>query len=93
LRNSFRGPGYFDTDFSLLKYTNIPHWEGAKLAVGAQAYNLFNHPNFDIPDANIGSSTFGTVIHTVGSPTSILGAFLGGDASVRMIQLTARIVF
>ena len=93
LRNSFRGPGYFDTDFSLLKYTNIPHWEGAKLAVGAQAYNVFNHPNFDIPDANIDSSTFGTVIHTVGSPTSILGAFLGGDASVRMIQLTARIVF
>ncbi len=93
LRNSFRGPGYFDTDFSLLKYINIPHWEGAKLAVGAQAYNVFNHPNFDVPDANIDSSTFGTVLRAIGPPTSILGAFLGGDASVRMIQLTARIIF
>jgi hypothetical protein len=93
LRNSFRGPGYFDTDFSLLKYIKIPHWESGKLAVGAQCYNVFNHPNFDNPDANIDSSSFGTVVHAIGPPTSILGAFLGGDASVRMIQLTARLVF
>jgi hypothetical protein len=93
LRNSFRGPGYFDTDFTLMKYINIPHWESARLAVGAQAYNVLNHPNFDNPDANIDSSTFGTVVRTVMPPTSILGAFLGGDASVRMIQLTARLVF
>jgi len=92
-RNSFRGPGYFDTDFSLLKYIKIPHWEGGKLAVGAQAFNVFNHPNFDVPDANIDSPTFGTVLYTIAPPTSILGAFLGGDASVRMIQLTARIIF
>jgi hypothetical protein len=61
--------------------------------VGAQAYNVFNHPNFDNPDANIDSPTFGTVLRAIGPPTSILGAFLGGDASPRMIQLTARIVF
>jgi len=93
LRNSFRGPGYFDTDFSLLKYINIPHWESAKLAIGAQAYNILNHPNFDNPKANIDDSQFGQVLKTVGPPTSILGAFLGGDASVRMIQLTGRLVF
>jgi hypothetical protein len=93
LRNSFRGPGYFDTDFTLMKYIKIPHWESGKLAVGAQAYNVFNHPNFDNPDANIDSPTFGTVLRAIGPPTSILGAFLGGDASPRMIQLTARIVF
>lgn len=93
LRNSFRGPGYFDTDFTLMKYIKIPHWESGKLAVGAQAYNVLNHPNFDNPDANIDSPTFGTVLRTVMPPTSILGAFLGGDASPRMIQLTARLTF
>jgi hypothetical protein len=94
LRNSFRGPGYFDADFTLMKYTKIPGWEGAKLAVGAQAFNVFNHPNFDNPDANISdTSTFGTVLHAIGPPTSVLGSFLGGDDSPRMIQLTARIVF
>jgi len=93
VRNSFRGPGYFDTDFTLMKYINIPHWENGKLAIGAQAYNVLNHPNFDNPEANIANPLFGTVTRAVGPPTSILGAFLGGDASVRMIQLTARLVF
>jgi hypothetical protein len=95
LRNSFRGPGYFNWDASLLKYTKIPHWESAKLAVGLQAYNVLNHPNFDNPIANVsaGPGYFGTVIKALGPPTTLLGSFLGGDASVRMIQLTARLVF
>jgi len=29
----------------------------------------------------------------VNTPTSILGSFLGGDASVRLIQLTAKLNF
>jgi hypothetical protein len=94
LRNSFRGPGYFNTDFTLLKYIRIPRWESGKLAVGAQAYNVLNHPSFDNPIANTSAgSQFGTIIKTVGPPTSILGSSLGGDSSVRMIQLTARLVF
>jgi hypothetical protein len=95
LRNSFRGPGYFDWDASLLKYTKIPHWESAKLAVGLQAYNVLNHPNFDNPIANVsaGPGVFGTVIKALGPPTTMMGSYLGADASVRMIQLTARLVF
>jgi hypothetical protein len=93
LRNSFRGPAYFNWDTSLLKYTNIPHWESAKLAVGLQAYNVLNHPNFDNPVANLYSGSFGQVIKTLGPPTSVLGSFLGGDDTVRMVQVTARLVF
>ena len=92
-RNTFRGPGYFDTDFSLLKYTNIPHWENGKLALGLQFYNLLNHPNFDNPVANFSASNFGQVVRAIGPPTTILGSVLGGDASPRLIQLTARLVF
>jgi len=34
---------------TIMKYTMIPHWEGAKVGVGAQFFNLFNHPNFEGP--------------------------------------------
>jgi hypothetical protein len=28
-RNQFFGPHYFDTDMTIMKYTQIPHWDGA----------------------------------------------------------------
>ena len=93
-RNQFYGPKFFDTDMSIMENFRIPHWEGAKLSAGAQFFNLFNHPNFDQPVADIANpSQFGTIISTVNTPTSILGSFLGGDASPRLIQLKASITF
>ena len=94
-RNQFVGPGYFDTDLTLMKYTNMPHWEGAKLGLGVQFFNILNHPNFDQPVRDISNSAgqFGQVLHMVSTPTSILGSFLGGDASPRLIQLTAKFNF
>jgi hypothetical protein len=92
-RNQFYGPHYFDTDMTIMKYTRIPHWETAKFGVGAQFFNLFNHPNFANPTGNINSGLFGDVTSTVNPPTSILGSFLGGDASTRLIQLTAKFNF
>jgi hypothetical protein len=90
-RNEFTGPGYFDTDLSVTKFFTIH--ENAKLGLGMQFFNLFNHPNFDQPVGNIAASNFGTIIHSVGPPTSILGAFLGGDASPRIIQLKMQLTF
>ena len=92
-RNQFYGPHYFDTDMTIMKYTRIPHWETAKLGIGAQFFNLFNHPNFQSPINNINNPAFGDVLGTVNPPTSILGSFLGGDASTRLIQLTAKFNF
>ncbi|MFZ0644771.1 MAG: hypothetical protein WAM25_16545, partial [Candidatus Acidiferrales bacterium] len=95
LRNNFRGPGYTDVDFSINKNTSIPHWEAAKLGIAFQFFNLFNHPNFDQPvnDVEGGAGYFGTIQSTVSTPTSILGAFLGGDAAPRIIQLKASFTF
>lgn len=94
LRNAFRGPSYFDTDFSFTKKTKIPHWERGEFQIGLQFFNVFNHPNFNLPVNNIAnSSTFGTIQSEVNPPTSILGSFLGGDASPRLIQLKAQLVF
>jgi hypothetical protein len=92
-RNQFYGPHYFDTDLTVMKYTQIPHWETAKLGVGVQFFNLLNHPNFASPVNDESSPDFGQVRSTVNPPTSILGSFLGGDASVRLIQLTAKFNF
>jgi hypothetical protein len=93
LRNAFRGPSYFNTDFSIMKKTAIPHWERGSLQVGFQFFNLFNHPNFANPVNDINSSAFGTIVSQVNPPTSILGSFLGGDASPRLIQVKAAITF
>ncbi len=93
LRNAFRGPGYFDTDFSFTKKTKIPGWERGQFQLGLQFFNLFNHPNFNTPIFNIANGQFGTIQSAVSPPTSILGAFLGGDASPRLIQLKAQFIF
>jgi hypothetical protein len=90
-RNQYRGPGYFNTDLNILKSFRIR--EGMKVAVGAQMFNLFNHPNFAPPVSNIESPYFGQVTNTVNVPTSILGSFLGGDASPRLVQLHGEFTF
>lgn len=92
-RNQVYGPDFWDYDMMAMKTFNIPHWENAKFQVGAQAFNLLNHPNFDQPEQSIGNPQFGTIVRTVGPPTSIFGSFLGGDASPRALQIKAQIMF
>ncbi len=93
-RNQLYGPNYSDFDLDIQKGFRVPKWESAKLKIGAQFFNTFNHPNFQIPlnDVNDGGSN-GIIYTTANTPTSILGAFLGGDASPRLIQLKGTFVF
>ncbi len=92
-RNQIYGPNFFDTDLSVMKNFALPHWEGSKLGIGFQFFNLFNHPNFDQPVGDINDPQFGLINRTVSVPTSIVGSFLGGDASPRMIQVKALLSF
>ena len=92
-RNQLRGPSYFNSSVALMKKFKIPHWESGEIAAGAQFFNIFNHPNFDQPTADIASSLYGTIQHTLATPTSIYGSFLGADASPRQIQLRATLTF
>lgn len=93
-RNQFRGPGFFNTDLSLTKSTAVDLWgEGQKFVVGANSYNVLNHPNFDQPVNDVSNTQFGQIIVTVAPPTSVLGSGLAGDGSPRQIQLTAKFVF
>jgi len=93
-RNTMRGPGYFDTDFSIWKSMKvIPHHESAELDLGFQIYNLFNHPNFDNPVYNAAAANFGTLQRTISPATTVYGVSLGADASMRIAQLKAEFKF
>jgi hypothetical protein len=94
-RNQTVAPSYTDTDFSILKGFKIPipHSDTGRFQVGAQFFNLFNHPNFGTPINDLNNPNFGAITTTVSTPTSILGSFLGGDASPRLTQLKGTITF
>jgi hypothetical protein len=93
-RNIFRGPDYFNTDFDILKRFKIT--EHTAFGVGANFYNVLNHPNFATPNTDVNeiyNAPFGTITSTAVPATSIYGAFVGSSVSGRVVQLHARIEF
>ena len=67
-RNSFRGPGYFGVDASLMKTFGLPAMPGlgdnAGIEIRANAFNLFNNLNlspftFNSPSTQIENADFG----------------------------------
>jgi hypothetical protein len=91
-RNGYRGPGFFDSDFSVNK--NFKLTEKVAFGIGGNFYNVFNHPNFANPDDNIGDgSAFGQSLSTVAPPTGPYGAFFTGLPSGRIIQVQGKFVF
>jgi hypothetical protein len=91
-RNTFVGPGWQDIDFSMVKNTKVT--ERLNVQLRADAFDLFNHPNFGQPTANPGTSagalftgatTFATVSNT---------RFPAGDSgSSRQLQLALKLIF
>jgi hypothetical protein len=86
-RNVFRNPGFYETDLSLVKKFAIT--EGHSVSFRAEAYNLFNHPNFGFATANLNinnaATTFGKFSQTLGTQTSA--------SSARIMQLALRYDF
>jgi hypothetical protein len=58
-RNAVIGPGLRETDFSMQKDMALN--ETRKLQFRAEAYNLLNHPNFNIPNRTAFTSNFGKI--------------------------------
>ena len=64
------GPGQFNFDMALVKDTKI--WEAGTLEFRAEAYNVWNHPQFNPPANNINAlTTFGTITSTANTPRVI----------------------
>jgi len=83
-RNTFYGPGYAQEDVNLSKKFIFGEGKSA-LQFRAEVFNVFNHPNFDVPSATFNTSTFGQVLNTFGR------TFGGGVA--RQIQLALKFNF
>jgi hypothetical protein len=91
VRNSFRGPGFFDSDLSVNK--NFKLTERVAFGIGANLYNVFNHPNFAQPVDTYGAGNFGSTFETTAPPTGPYGSFFAGLPSGRIIQFQGKVVF
>ena len=68
-RNILRGPGRVNWDFSIFK--NFPFTERWNVQFRAESFNLFNTPQFGLPNSNIGSAAAGTITSLAGNPRQL----------------------
>jgi hypothetical protein len=67
-RNIVEGPGFSTANLSLLKNTAIT--ESVTVQLRAEAFNLFNRTNYNLPDNFVGSPSFGAIL-SAGSPRRV----------------------
>ncbi len=73
-RDTFRGPGFHDFDFALIKDTPFGHRGNAEMGTiefRAEFFNLFNIVNFGLPSNILRGSGFGIISKTAGSSRQI----------------------
>ena len=64
------GPHYQNWDMNLMK--NITWKERYNLQIRADAFNVFNHPNFGVPSVSISNpASMGVVSSTVGEARTL----------------------
>lgn len=107
-RNTIRGPNLRNLDFSITKDTSVK-WLGEAGAVEfrAEAFNIFNHPNFSLPirtayNGALASSTVpvnGLAETAREAPFTGAGTILNGNGvtgvvtGARQIQLALKVLF
>lgn len=95
-RNIFRAAPYWNIDLSVVKHFDIT--ERVKLEFRAEAFNAFNHANFDNPrDASTGSPSITSSVFaqaccaTVAPPTT--QSIIQTGESGRILQLALKLAF
>jgi ABC-type uncharacterized transport system YnjBCD ATPase subunit len=73
---NLRGPSYFTANLSLQR--DFRFTESARLQIRAEAFNIFNRANFQIPGTVLGAANLGIIT---------------GTEDPRQIQFAARIYF
>jgi hypothetical protein len=64
-----RAPGAVNLDLSM--YKDIPLYERLRIQFRAEAFNILNHPQFDVPNTVIGSTQAGIISAQVNRPRDI----------------------
>lgn len=68
-RDTLFGPGRWNWDMSLFKA--FPIREQMRFELRAEGFNIFNHPQFGLPNQNIGNAQVGVITSTVGNPRQL----------------------
>jgi hypothetical protein len=89
-RNFARGFDAWQTDLAIRR--DFPIRERLKLQIRAEAFNIFNHPNFGTINPYFGQSTFGQATASLASSLGILSPLyqMGGP---RSMQFALKLVF
>ncbi len=89
-RNFVRGFGAWQMDIALRR--EFPIYEQLKLQFRAEAFNVFNHPNFGFVNPFFGSPTFGQATSTLDQSLGTLSSIyqMGG---ARSMQFALKLVF
>ena len=89
-RNFVRGFGAWQMDLAVRR--EFPIYEKLRLQFRAEAFNIFNHPNFGNVNPNFGQNTFGQATGTLASSLGILTPLyqMGGP---RSMQFALKLVF
>jgi hypothetical protein len=78
-RNILVGPGLATVDASLAKSVRIRE-SGMAVTFRLEAFNILNHPNYDLPQANI-------------SQTNLVGSISSTTVEARQVQFALRLDF
>jgi hypothetical protein len=101
-RNSMRGPGLSNVDFSISKDTRLRFLgEGGRLEFRAETFNLFNHANFATPEVGVADQPNAAVVFPGSTSPSVrseaplptAGTILKTSTTSRQIQFALKILF
>jgi hypothetical protein len=84
-RNTLRGPGQFNIDFAIIKNTRFGRYN---VELRAEAFNLFNHAQFNQPNGTIGNAAVATITSMLPNPSCALCG-----TTERNLQFAAKITF
>jgi hypothetical protein len=86
-RNILTGPGLVNFDFSVAKNTRIS--ESLNLQFRAEAFNLFNHANFQVPALVTNTDLF----DSTGAPNPVAGQLTSTTTSSRQLQFGLKLIW
>ena len=89
-RNFLRGFGAWQMDLAVRR--EFPVHEGLKLLFRAEAFNIFNHPNFGTINGGVGQKTFGQATSTLANSQGVLSS-LYRTGGPRSMQFALKVVF
>jgi len=87
-RNLLRGPGAWQIDLGVAK--SIPFGDRAHLEFRSDFFNIFNHPQYGLPNATFGVPGFASITQTVNTTTPVSPI---GSGTPREIQFALRFAF